>query len=351
MNIVKRGGLYHKVRWYERRMPRVVFIGITAFCIATAAYALTQSYYGRIYVVSNQTIPEKAYLRVAAVGDIACSPDDPNFNNGQGLGNACQSAAVSRAIQKERLDGVLLLGDIQYNSGKLADFERSFVPYWRSITAPMYPVPGNHDYGNGSGGTIEDYSTVFRTYFPAALDDNDDTPGYYVRGLSETWNIIGLNSNCEYVGGCGIDSKQLNWLNDKLRKDSHVCTIAFWHHPVFTSGVHNTAPDTSYGRDFWDSLTAARADIVLNGHDHNFERFAKQLPDGTLSSAGMREFVVGTGGVGLRPVGAAVSSAQEKVFDDQFGYLLLKLYKGWYAWEFKGIDGVVHDSGTDSCIR
>ena len=294
------------------------------------------------------TLARKHSYKVIAVGDIACGADELNYNDGNGIAGACQHKAVARAVAQEQADAVVLLGDIQYPTGLFTDYERSFVPHWRNVTAPIYVVAGNHDYGNGARTpTLDGYKQTFDTYFPNAVYEKEGKT-YYDFNLG-AWKLYVLDSNCAYVGGCETNSEQGRWLTSKVTATDNICSIAMWHHPVFTSGVHRVGPDTGYGKDFWRTLNDARSDVVLNGHDHNYERFAVQDVNGTASSNGMREFVSGTGGHSLRRVLQPLAPNSEKQIDDQFGYLALELFPGRYTWEFKNTIGDVLDSGEDTC--
>jgi predicted phosphodiesterase len=294
------------------------------------------------------TLARKHSYKIIAVGDIACSADEANFNDGKGLVDACHQKAVGKAIENEHADAVMLLGDIQYPTGLVTDYNRSFVPYWRGITIPIYSVPGNHDYGNATRTpSLDGYKQTFKTFFPSATYEKEGK-GYYDFNIAE-WQFYALDSNCDYVGGCGDGSDQLNWLTRKVTSSTAKCSIAMWHHPVFTSGEHNALPDITYGRDFWRTLQDAGTDIVLNGHDHDYERFIGQTADGVASDKGIREFVSGTGGYSLRAINEPYTANSEKRIDDQFGYLELELFPGHYTWQFKDVGGGVLDTGSGSC--
>lgn len=346
MKLKKVNGLYHKPRLREKRVPFVVSLALIGLMTAGIVIMMVRSMYLQPEVLRTESTIRKHFFKVIAVGDLACSPTDKNFNDGLGVSGACQMARVADAIKHENADAVLLLGDIQYDTGALEDFQKSFVPYFRNVTSKLYPVPGNHDYGKGN---IDGYTASFQMYFPNAYQDDAVTPGYYSFGLGPSWQLIGLNSNCEYIGGCGPDSKQYNWLKNELTVRSAPCTLAYWHHPLFTSGQHQETDSTSRGAGFWDLLSMGKAELVLNGHDHNYERFAPQEPDGKSSSAGIREFIIGTGGAELRPIVEPQKLNSEKVVTGEFGYLSMKLYPGRYEWQYKGIDTGVLDSGAANC--
>jgi acid phosphatase type 7 len=343
MKVEKIDGKYRKkVLKLTSRVPvlMVVMVVVLGAAVVTAAVLRTN-------IIDSQDVLESGPIRehsftVVAVGDIACEPDNINYNDGFGIVGACQQKAVGEAVAKEKADAVVLLGDIQYMAGNAADFERSFVPYWRGVIDPMYVVAGNHDYGNGarSPGDLNDYYKEFKAYFPNATT-NRGGKTYYDFGLG-TWRLYTLDSNCEYVSGCGIESPQYNWLTSKVYGDKAVCSIAMWHHPVRTSGQHKEADSVTRGRAFDDYLTSQNVDIILNGHDHNYERIK-------TSAGSPRQFVAGTGGFSLRKTSEPLATGSEKIIEDQFGYLKLQLYPGRYKWEFKSVQGETLDSGEDIC--
>ena len=167
--------------------------------------------------------------------------------------------------------------------GTLDGFSGAYDPTWGQFKAITKPVPGNHEYQTPG-------ATGYYSYYGAAA--GDPTKGYYSYDLG-TWHMIALNSNCGAIGGCGAGSPQGQWLQADLAC-APVCTLAYWHQPRFSSGEHGNEPvyDT-----FWQDLYKAGADVVLNGHDHDYERFAPQDPSAHAdASRGIREFVVGTGG-------------------------------------------------------
>jgi hypothetical protein len=170
--------------------------------------------------------------------------------------------------------------------------------------------------------------------------------GYYSFDVGR-WHVVALNSNCSEVGGCERGSPQERWLRaDLTRHDSVRCTLAYWHHPRFSSGEHGSDPTYTA---FWKALYDANADLVLVGHDHDYERFAPQTPSGGLDRArGIRQFVVGTGGKGLRtfPSVRPNSVARDAT---SLGILELTLGAGTYSWRFRPAVGAFTDSGSARC--
>ena len=179
---------------------------------------------------------------------------------------------------------VFTLGDNAYENGTLKEFKDCYGPTWGRFKSRTHPAPGNHEYNTPDAAGYFDY-------FGARAGDPDE--GWYAYNLG-TWRIYSLNSNCSEIGGCGAGSAQVAWLKADLLAHPHQCTLAYWHHPRFSSGPHGNNASTD---GLWDALYAADAEIVLSGHDHDYERFAPMSGNGSVNAArGMVEFVVGTGG-------------------------------------------------------
>jgi hypothetical protein len=272
---------------------------------------------------------------IAAAGDIACDPESPAFDEGDGSGLRCRQRATSELLDA-RYVRVLALGDLQYDDGLYGTFVDSYDPTWGRVKPITAPVPGNHEYRTpGASG--------YYRYFGAQA--GDPAKGYYSFDLAG-WHLIALNSNCSRVGGCGEGSKQEQWLRADLAASSATCTLAYWHHPRFSSGHHGS---DSRSTSFWQALYEADADVVLVGHDHDYERFAPQTPDGVLDgSRGIRQFVVGTGGKDLRAF-RSVRPNSEVRDASSMGVLELTLGDGAYAWRFRPAAGAFTDSGSADC--
>ena len=274
---------------------------------------------------------------IAAAGDIACEPTDPAFNHTNGTPDDCRMRATSDLMVGAGLDAVLLLGDNQYYVGAFADYRDSFGPTWGRLGTLIRPAPGNHEYLTaGAAGYFD--------YFGAAAGERGK--GWYSYDLG-TWHIVVLNSNCGDVGGCGPGSPQLQWLAKDLADHPRACTLAYWHHPRFSSGTHGN--DAAYD-SFWREIYKAGADVVLVGHDHDYERFAPQDPDAKADPAhGIRQFVVGTGGQFLRPF-ELIRANSEVRNAETFGVIKLKLRADGYDWEFLPAAGnTFRDSGSSGC--
>jgi acid phosphatase type 7 len=267
---------------------------------------------------------------VMAAGDIACPP-----------GRAVMATACRQEATSDLLSGataVLTLGDNQYRDGTLAEFQGSFEASWGRFKGVMHPSAGNHEYHTaGAAGYFD--------YFGSSAGARGE--GYYSFNLG-SWHLIALNSNCAEVGGCESGSPQEVWLRSDLAANPAACVLAYWHHPRFSSGQHG---GSSAYTAFWSDLYSAGADLVLVGHDHDYERFAPQTPDGAPDAArGIRQFVVGTGGKRLREF-VSIEANSEVRNSSTFGVLKLVLHTTGYEWEFVPETGKTFtDSGSASCV-
>jgi 3',5'-cyclic AMP phosphodiesterase CpdA len=275
-------------------------------------------------------------VTIVAAGDIACDPSNPQFHAGNGSGAWCRAKATEALIRSLKPTAILPLGDEQYVNGALAKFRHSYALSWgreRSITRP---VPGNHEYETPGG-------AGYYSYFGSRAGPG--RRGWYAYTLGG-WRMVALNSNCSTVG-CGPGTAQYRWLKRYLASHPASCTLAYFHHPRFSSGPHGDDLTTA---PLWQLLYAGGADVILNGHDHLYERFKPLTPAGIVSrSRGIREFIVGTGGaqhyaVVKVHIGSAVRNA------DTFGVLQLTLGAGTYHWSFVPIAGGSYaDSGNGVC--
>ena len=288
---------------------------------------------------------------IAAAGDIACDPASWNFNGGYGTSGSCRQQYTSDLLVNAGLAAVLLLGDNQYYCAGYDAYLRSYDLSWGRVKDITYPAIGNHEYithtgtdgiGTGCDATNEGAAGHFR-YFGARA--GDPKKAYYSFNVG-SWHIIMLNSQCSRVGGCGSTSAQGQWLRSDLAAHSNYCTLAFWHVPLFSSGGRaSTAVKT-----FWDALYRYGADVVLNGHDHTYERFAPQRPDSTRDdSRDIVDFVVRTGGANHTSFVTTTRNSQVRNAVT-YGVLKLTLRSRSYEWKFVPEAGkTFSDSGTGSC--
>jgi 3',5'-cyclic AMP phosphodiesterase CpdA len=275
-------------------------------------------------------------ITIVVTGDIACDPEASDFNDGLGSEDRCRQKQVADLVGQTVPDAVLPLGDLQYEDGTLVKFNESYDLSWGEYREITYPVVGNHEYL-----TVD--AAGYYSYFGSRAGDPDK--GYYSYDLGE-WHLVALNSNCSKIGGCKADSPQGQWLEADLSANKKRCTLAYWHHPRFSSGQHGSDEDYT---DFWDILYKAGADVVLSGHDHNYERFAPQDAQGQLDTKrGIRQFVVGTGGKSIRNM-EDMKPNSETHNSDVFGVLKLSLHASGYAWEFLSESGELVDKGNTDC--
>ena len=279
----------------HRRLRAATCLGIFALVAATASAA---------------TRPVPTLL---AVGDIA----------------SCDSEDDERVAELvARTPGTIaVLGDIVYDNGTADEFARCFMPAWAPMLPRIRAALGNHEYANG-----ESDASAVRAILRLSSD------AWYSYDLG-AWHVVVLDSNCAAVGGCHVGSRQWQWLRRDLRRSRAArCTLAYWHHPRFSSGDHGS--DVAYA-PFWALLATAGADVVLAGHDHDYERFAPV--------AGIRSFVVGTGGRSLR---GFKEIRPESVFrqSSSYGVLRLTLRPRDYSWRFLTASGPAFaDSGSARC--
>jgi acid phosphatase type 7 len=275
---------------------------------------------------------------IAAAGDIACDPTSANFNGGQGTAAACRQMATSDIIDDDpRIAAVLTLGDDQYGCGGFTAFEASFDPSWGRFKAKIRPAPGNHEYQTSGGSDCAPNAAGYFRYFGAAAGN---AQGDYAWNVG-AWHMIALNGECADVGGCDAGSPQGRFLQSHL--GSSKCTLAYWHEPYYNGGG---IASTKFAY-FWQTLRAAHADIVLNGHIHTYARFAPQDASGNVDPAGVREFIVGTGGEDHGSMNGQ-TNIQASAGGD-FGVLELTLHPASYTWRMVSTSGAVLDSGTGGC--
>jgi hypothetical protein len=208
---------------------------------------------------------------IAAAGDIACDPSSHDFGVAQ-PGHCAERATSNLLLRIPHLAAVLPLGDNQYECGRASAYQASYAPSWGRLLKITHPVPGNHEYGRPCH---ENDASPYFTYFGKAAGPFGK--GWYSYDVAR-WHLIALNSECDYgrgtptaVGGCRPGSPEERWLKRDLATHHKLCTLAYWHEPRFSSGEHGDATAMSA---IWNDLVAAHADVVLSGHNHDYERFA-----------------------------------------------------------------------------
>lgn len=298
------------IRWTPPRPGR---FGVTLF--VRNAYGSARQRFSLV-VALPPAPPSNAIL---AAGDISTCVN----NNDE---------ATARVLDANPKVPVLTLGDNVYDSGTASEFTSCYAPTWGRHRDRTYPAPGNHDYATpGAAG--------YFGYFGARAGSN--ATGWYSFDLG-AWHLISLNSESDF----GASGAQVAWLKADLAATTKKCVLAYWHKPRFAAGTYS---DFTAYVPFWEALYAARAEIVLNGHDHNYQRYQPMTPDGVSAPAnGIREFVVGTGGWGAYPL--KPDSRRENAGTGIFGVLKLTLNSDSYEWQFLPAEGTsFSDSGSGAC--
>ena len=251
----------------------------------------------------------------------------------------CSSAGASQTadVLVRQPGWFFTAGDNAYENGSNKDFAACYAPTWgRVLDRTILPAAGNHDWNT-------DGAAGYRAYFGDLAAPDGTT--WYSRDVG-AWHVVVLDSDCGKVGGCGVDSPQGEWLRDDLTRSSAHCTLAIWHHPRFSSGEHGNDPDVG---PFWSELHDAGADLIVNGHDHDYERFAPQDPSGAEDrDRGIREIVAGTGGGELRQFRRTAPNSEFRLAGG-WGVLQLTLRPTQYEWEFLPAAGAFADAGRTPC--
>ena len=245
------------------------------------------------------------------------------------------AALIATALAADSTAQVLTLGDNAYQNGSADDYARCYEPTWGRFKQRTLPSPGNHEYRTPSASGYFDYF--------AALA-GPQRRGYYSVEIG-AWHVVSLNSNLTGAA----QQAQLDWLKADLAAHQDGCALAFWHHPVFSSGSHG---NNAVMRDAWRMLAAAGTDLVLSGHDHDYERFAPQDVDGNIDQQrGVRQFVVGSGGARLSPLlGHRPNS--DAADNTTYGVIRLKLKQTGYDWDFLPVaGGTFQDHGSATCHK
>jgi hypothetical protein len=282
-------------------------------------------------------------ITIAAAGDIA----------GRSNRHAETAALLHLINNTTPLAAILALGDLVYPRGDLHDFLAYYDPSWgnpilRGITRP---VPGNHEYDQGRS-WASGYFDYFNGVGVATGSAGDRTKGYYSFDIG-AWHFIALNTSdgCRKVP-CAPGSPMHTWLLADLAATRKRCVLAYYHHPRFQIGRHGSIPSIA---PLWNALSDAGVDFVLSGHDHNFQQLARLNKAGRLDPAGMRSFVVGTGGAWPYPMSEEPADPRtvESRFAFRVGVLVLTLFEDAYEWRFVAtspdLRGEVLAQGRDVC--
>jgi acid phosphatase type 7 len=251
------------------------------------------------------------------------------------IGDCTQTAVTETAKLLDPVAGVVFtLGDNVYNGATMSNYTGCYGPNWGRQLSRTKPAVGNHDYDGSS-------LTAYLTYFAATGAAGPEGEGYYSYEAGP-WHVIVLNSQIPI----GAGSVQLLWAQSDLAASKASCTLAYWHHPLFSSAQNGPQ---AFVKDLWRVLYQYGVDVVLNGHDHAYERFGLQDPDGKPDALrGIRQFTVGTGGATLYGFGSPTANSQ--IHSSTHGVLKLNLEANAYVWQFISIAGqTFYDSGSGAC--
>ena len=334
----RRAGTLEPMRLRHLTRPALVLIGCVVLvgCSTSGRTSGSSSDPTPVPVVSATPEVTGGSVRqttIVAVGDIVCDPTSPEIDDPA----SCRGEDVARLtgrLVRAGAEWFVPLGDLQYQDGRLEAFEEGYDRCFGRFLSITEPVAGNHEWYSGAEG-----------YF-AYFGDRAGTPTHPWRTFvpERGWRVVLLDSDCELVGGCGSDSPQGRWLSRVLARSDATCTMAVWHHPLHSSGDYGgDAATIARAQPLWDIADAGGVDLVLNGHQHLYERFAP--------IDGIRQFTVGTGGRGFDEVVARAARSQVLI-GHRYGVLRLTLLDdGRYAYAFIDIDDKVLDAGLARCTN
>jgi acid phosphatase type 7 len=316
--------------------PRLAFPALALTSVALAAGLLGGSsaasplrdlhpLTGPVPAAAAAAAAKPAQVVVVAVGDISCTP------GAKRTATTCRDGRTAKLTAALDPDAVLALGDLQYERGSLHGFRHAYADTWGKLLGKTYPIPGNHEYKTADA---RGYYTYFAGRQPGA-------PGYYAFDLGG-WRVYALNSNCGVID-C---AKEYEWLEDDLTANPRTCSLFTMHHPRFSSGLEHGANRTM--SRFFRIAVTHDVEMVLAGHDHDYERFHRMKADGTRDRDGVLSFVSGAGGKSLYGFGTVQEgSAYRRA--GHFGVLRLALRSDEFRFAFKDVNGTTPDAGTRAC--
>lgn len=303
---------------------------------------------------------------LVTAGDVACQPPyTPDATH-------CQSGATADEVEALKPDLVAILGDEQYQAGSLSQFEGSFDATWGAFKFIQRPAPGNHEYyiehgqpaqsGQGYFDYYNGYTKDIQGILTArpAGQAGQTNSGWYSYDLGN-WHLISLNAECpiDGAGNCLPDSsffaQETRWLAQDLAAHHVPCTLAYWHQPLFSAVDPAPSSQGAETKAWWAILYKHGADVILNGHDHVYARWAPMTPSGSVNQdKGIRQFTVGTGGEDHDTLANPLPSNVQVATDSEFGVLKLALHEHAYQWSFlpatvSGQANTLTDSGGGQC--
>jgi acid phosphatase type 7 len=318
---------------FRRSRLQLTLLGLLILVAITGAFSAFQG--GEPPAADPQGATDSVVI--AAAGDLVCGRETPRDRI------PCLEEYTADVVRQLKPNALLLMGDLQYETGSAADFQTFYEPTFGEFKAITYPVPGNHEY-------FTEGAVPYFDYFNGVGVDSGRAGsrgrGFYSFNLG-AWHVVALNTNCPQIGGCSARSAQATWLRADLAANKTKCTLAFMHSARFSSGEHG---NDELLRDLWRIMHEAGVDVVLSAHDHTYERFGRQDWLGrTDDKRGIRSFVVGTGGKGLARFLRARPNSEVRN-NDAVGFLTMVLRADGYSWKFAPARTLkLDDSGKGTC--
>lgn len=246
------------------------------------------------------------------------------------------AALISRLLLQFPQAEIFTAGDNVQTIGEMSEYTQCFLPTWGRFLERIHPSPGNHDWYTGEG-------VNYFSFFGERAGESG--AGYYSYDLGD-WHIVSLNSNCD-GGRCDVESRQAQWLREDLDQNKRTCALVYWHHPLRSSGI---VPIETGSQTFWDIASDYDVDVVINGHDHHYERFTPLDKEGQVDEeTGIRSFIVGTGGAWLFDLAEPLEITEARD-NSTNGVILFFLYPDHYEWMFIPVSGEFYtDFGSGKC--
>jgi Calcineurin-like phosphoesterase len=300
---------------------------------------------------TGSTPPPSGSTVIALAGDVACGTTETGYNDGSGTVDKCRMKYTANLISTMAPSRVFAMGDLQYNSGSLTDFNVSYQNSWGAFKSKTNPVVGNHEYGtSGAGGYFSYFGDAATPRQPGCRKDCDGYYSFNVPVGTSTWHIAVINGECARIGGgvgCAVGSPQYNWLKADLEADAATkCTAVLTHKPRWSSSSFYTADI----QPLVDLMDTNKVDLLLAGHAHSYERFAPQTASGSASNTGIRQITVGTGGRDSQGFGTVLANSVVRK-NHIFGVMKLTLNPTSYNWSYVADPTTPFtDSGSGNCV-
>lgn len=307
---------------FTKTQNKVILFGLlfNILLISTLTWWNSNSESSTVPSTTTSTTVEDDKILIAAVGDISCSTKQRASGD-----YPCEDPKVADLIRSKNVDHLMLVGDIQYNTGKIKDFKENFIPIWSDLIPISLPTPGNHEYHSAGA---RGYYELFSEY---------PKPGYYTYDFNDQWRLISLNTNyeCKYVW-CTKNSEQYEWLEQTLTSTPQKCNIAMTHYPFYSSRVKATLPEFE---DMYNLLAANNTLMLVSGHEHIYERLSSPVP----------QYIVGTGGKAYSRVRDFRHEYSDVLIGYTSGAMFIQIDGNTATTTFVSIDNKVLDTHVHTC--